>query len=288
MVKPIVWLRRLYLVGLIAFALWSARHGDFFIFGSLVFGLALGWILRPFIFKRALLNSLHHWTTRPSSLGEFPRLDRARVELFSQQWQDLGFELCGAFAVGFKNPAFSLLLRHPTEGAIAEISQVFALKTALPVKCAVLSFWGDARDLERLSSDLEREQNTSPLSSPEGASRQPERVVGEDELLVWSYATHNRAPNGYWKVLRYSRVLGTRLAPDTSPAELWRVHLERRAFLDERIPAPRIEDDLVRVLQSHAVVLTQLWRTRCRRTPFWRFLARAQRAPPEFLGEFSS
>ena len=266
MVKSFVWLNRLYLAGIIVFAAWRAWQGDFFIALSVLVGLVIGFCARPFILKRALLNSLARWDARPASIEEFPRLDRERVERLQREWEALGFEACGVFAGGNNNPAFSLLLRHPTEGAIAEVSQVFLLKRALPVVCGAFSYWGDARAIEELAAELSREEGgLAPLSSPQNTAPLRERVIGEDELKVWSYATHNRASNAYWKVLRHPRVLGTRLPPNTHPAELWRVHLERRAHLDERIPAPRIENDLVRVMQTHAVVLTQLWRFRVRR-----------------------
>lgn len=287
MAKPLRWLSRLYLAGFVALALGSAWHGDFFLFYCLAGGLTLGWVLRPILLKRALVASLGAWRVHPASPDEFPRLDRERVELLARELEALGFQKRGTFANGHKNPAFSLLLEHPTEGAIAEVSQVFVLKRALPVMCAVFSYWGDAGSLQRFAARLAPDEVAAPLSSPEGtAPRLPERVIGEEELPVWNYGTHDRPTNVYWKVLRHPRVLGTRLPPGTAPAELWRVHLERRAVLNKRIPAPRVEGDLVQVTHAHTQVITQLWRALARRAALWRFYARAQSASSEFLGEF--
>lgn len=67
---------------------------------------------------------------------------------------------------------------------------------------------------------------------------------------------------------------------------MWRIHLERRTTLSARIPASRLEHDLIPILQAHAIVYSAITRARLRRSSFAQFVILRKPTAREFLGEF--
>ena len=287
MAKGILWFSRVYIVCGVLFAFWRAAQGDFLLLAFVIMATPIAVVARAFIVKRVLVAALLPSHFQPASPGEFPLLDRAKMDELTRLWEELGFVSHGEFRGFGKTPPFFRLLAHPTEGALVEISQIFLLKRAFPVASGAFSYWGEAAPALSLADEIIAAQTAAaPLSSPDSRSPAREIEVKETDLSVWSYGTHTRAPNGFARLLSHPRVLGTRLPPETAPAEVWRVHLERRTILSARIPAPRLEHDLIAVLQSHAVVYSAITRARLRRTAIGKFVILRKPAATESLGEF--
>ena len=262
---------------------------------ALIIGGALGVIGLSFRLKTAFLKFFAPGSLRAGSADEFPLLDHAAWENLTQQWRELGFEPRTDRAGNMDNPAygqtFSRTLEHPSQGAVAEISQQFLPAQIGPITLSVVSFWGERAPIFQMAEQLKRASiaPAAPLAAP-GVTGDDAATALQlpDEMELWLLMTHNRAPNRFWPLMRQKRLLSRRVQGEIAPQELWRLHLEQRAPIEARLQLPHETGDLEPLLEAHGLVLSAQLRARLARTPAWKFgLARLRPAatPAVYDGE---
>lgn len=227
--------------------------------------------------KLNFLRSLAPETPRETVLEDWPRLDRAAWDEIGAAWRELGFAPIATLARGqVSSPtgaAVSQLWQRPERDAIVEVSQHFLPQNTLPVATFVVSYWGDGEALQQQARALEI--SVAPLASPLGDQGFPQTAPPSERLPVYSYSTHNRAPNWIFGLLLHPQVMGTRKAGD-APGALWETHLARRTMVSQALQSAPLTDDLERVLRAQSRVLAAIWHRRLSRD-FARQLWRARR-----------
>ena len=200
--------------------------------------------------------------------ADFPQLDRAAVEKYTDELRALGFtSLCD---YGVHSPTveltkvFARAMVHDEHGCIAEINQYFASARPLPVSVTVQSFFGD--EPPRLT--LPAVPN-APLPAP-GASQ----TQTLDEGDFWIYTTHNHPPHTLWKLLRRARMMGRRM-PGANAQELLRQHLTDRAKIAALLRVPPSRDLTIEHYFAWGHYLRQMHRQQLQYTNFYMALPRA-------------
>lgn len=259
---------------------------------ALPVGGVLGLVGLSLRLKSAFSRFFAPGSLRIGSAEEFPHLDRAQWQQLTQLWQQLGFELRVDRAGNMENPAFgptfSRTLEHRAQGAVAEISQMFLPNKIGPITLSLASFWGERAPVLQMAAQLQSADNAkAPLAAP-GAPQAATAPGLPDEMELWLLITHNRAPNKFWPLVRQKRLLSRRMASDITPENLWRAHLEQRAQIEARLQLPHETDDMEKLLEAHALVLSAQLQARLKRTPAWKFgwvrLSRAH-SPAVYDGE---
>ncbi len=238
--------------------------------------------------KKNFLSAFQLHYLQNARAEEFPDLDTAQLAQLTRTWEELGFVFAGDTSAGTlgvgTGAAFSRSFEHPTEGAVAEITQQFAPLKTLPFTSSVMSCWGERAPVFEAARALER--NFAPLASPSDSSTSGAPDVEESNL--WVLITHNRPPNKFWPLLRRRRIASLRLPPGTAPEVLWPAHLERRAEVEARLQQPHLRGELAPLGEAHGQLIRAHLLQRMRRTPAWKFgaafLSRAP-VPARYDGE---
>ena len=256
---------------------------------AILVGTIIGLVALGFRVKQILLRSFAPGSVRAGSIAEFSLLQLNELERLTLAWQELGFEVCGDYAGNLDNPragqTFSRVFEHPSQGAIAEVSQMFTPTQIVPFSASVLSFWGERERLFESAAQLRRVAAPAPLAAPAQTSH---AVAPVPAMEMWTLATHNRAPNKFWPLMRQSRVVSRRLPRDASPAMLWQSHLETRGEVEARLHQTPLRGDLEPLLESYNLVASACICAQLNRVPAWKFMvARFSRAkaPAIYNGE---
>ncbi len=292
--KLILGFCALYLVGFVAWGISGALSGDrlapLTLLLALPGGLLLGAISTCLHFKRAFVDFYAPNTRHPARPGEFPALQVAELEQLTREWEQLGFVLCrdqALIAGTGMGTVFSRSFEHPTQGAVAAVTQQITPLKTLPWMATVSTCWGEREPVFRAARSVE--DKVAPLALPTHVSSN--EVAPDLQETLWIFMTHTHAPNKFWRLMRQKRLMSERLAPASSPQELWHAHQERRALLESRLKELHLTGELLPLLDAHGLVLSaRLWRG-LKRTPAWKFgLAAASRAPiPErYDGELTA
>ncbi len=261
---------------LLTWAFYSSFLGNWrpfqFIVIGLGIGVAIGVVISPVIIKRMLITMFSSYSYRPAHLDEFPHLDLPALERLTTQWESLGFVQRGDFLGNSANPKlgtwFSRQFEHQSEGAVVTLMQQFTPTKTLPLNSSVTSLWGQREGAQRDRLELERiAAAIPPIASPlpPAPEKQP-----PDDLKFWASATHNRAPNRYFRLMRHPRVLGVRLEANTSPAQMWQFHRERATLIETRLGMAALRGDLPALLYAHGRVLNAILLRRIKATPAWK------------------
>lgn len=266
----------LYVIAYLVWGVWLAQKGDstvleFFPF-LLVFAFCFLSVMYCLQVKRMLITMFSSSDYRPATADEFPNLDVPELERLTTEWESLGFVQRGDSEGYSANPKlgnwFSRVFENESEGAIVQVLQQFTPTKTLPFNSSVASLWGqsDSEPSDRLELE-HRAEVIPPIASP--LSPQPQKPVS-DQLNFWSYSTHNRAPNRYFRVMKHSRVLGARLDPTTTPAQMWEFHQKRAALINARLGTAALRGDISPLLRAHGRVLGDILVRRLRKTPSWK------------------
>jgi hypothetical protein len=152
---------------------------------------------------------------------QFPHLDRARLQEWTEALQELGFRWVSDFRPSNMPEgapaAMARLFIHDEERCYAEVGQVFPLRALPPpLQCSIFSVVGTAPD------------------------------------NAWRLATNTVPPDGAAYLLRRPWSFWTR-HPDMAPGDLFRTHLARRAGLQQRYggePLPVSSDGFFALLNT--------------------------------------
>ena len=278
--KVLLALFAVYLLVYFAYVIRGVILGDRFALLILLVGVLVLILAGCAGIKKSFLVATRPHLRRPAQPEEFPTLDETALAQLTEQWQELGFVFTSDSAAGAlgsrMGAVFSRVLEHPGEGALVEMSQQFAPLKTLPFSTSITSAWGEREAMLQSARALQPE--SAPLAAPSGNVNNDKGSIQEPPL--WVFVTHNRAPNKFWPLMRQKRLMSERLAPASSPQELWQAHQERRALLESRLKEPHLTGELVPLLDAHGLVLNaRLWRG-LKRTPAWKFgMAVVSRAP---------
>jgi len=209
---------------------------------------------------------------RETNLGDWPKLDHAAWDETARGWRELGFEPRATWVTGVPKLGVSILQlwERSEEDALVEISQSFLPQRALPVTTMVLSFWGDGAALHEQADELQ--PVVAPIASPSTVAAPPNSVPASERLPIYSFGTHNRAPNWTWNLLLHPQLLGERLTGAT-PRTLWEIHLKRCAAMSQVLQQKPLEADLVALSLAEHRVTHALWHRRFQRhfsSQMWR------------------
>ena len=259
---------------------------------AILVGGFIGQIAFGFRVKQILTRSFAPGNVRAGNVAEFPLLGLDELERLTLAWRDLGFEVRGDYAGNMENPragqTFSRVFEHPSQGAIAEVSQMFTPTQIVPFSASVLSFWGEREALLQSAAQLRALTAPAPLAAP---TRTSDAAPPAPAMEIWALATHNRAPNKFWPLMRQARVVSRRLPRDATPKTLWQSHLETRADVEARLHQAPVCGDLEPWLDAYNRVVSARICEQLSRTPAWKFaLARFSRAqaPTIYDGELPS
>ena len=266
----------LYLIGYFVWGVGYAQKGDWtvleFIPFLLVFAFCFLLVMYCLQVKRMLITMFSSYDYRSATPDEFPDLDALELERLTTEWESLGFAQRGDSEGYSANPKlgnwFSRIFENESEGAIVQVLQQFTPTKTLPFNSSLASLWvqSDQQQSDRL--ELERRAEAiPPIASP--LPPQPQKLVS-DQLNFWSYSTHNRAPNRYFGIMKHPRVLGARLEPTATPAQMWEFHQKRAALIETRLGTTALRGDIAPLLRAHGRVLNDILARRLRKTPAWK------------------
>ena len=269
----------------------SAQGATIYVGGALLVGAALGFVVSCFRLKSAFVRAFSSGSLREGTPDEFPLLDKTQLERLTLAWESLGFERRD-FAGNMDNPrgapTFSRTFAHPTQNAVADISQSFSPAKVLPFTASVTSFWGERAAVIEAATRLQPVAGAPPLAAPVGETKAELPPELASEMQLWMLVTHNRLPNKFWSLMRQRRLISRRLERGATPETLWQAHLQGRAEVEARLNQPHLSGDLEPLLAAYSAVLSAQIHARLRRTPAWKFgVARFSlaKSPARYDGE---
>ena len=269
----------LYLVGFFWFLrtnLFDDGRAAIVIGGALLLGIALGFVVRCFRLKSALVRAFGTDSIRDGSPNEFPLLNVAELERLTLSWEELGFERSRDRASNPNNArdgaTFTRVLEHREQGALAEISQTFGRAKIFPFTAAVFSFWGERGPIFAAAEQLQPTVAVAPLAAPTSASPSGKPVTLKADEELWVLVTHNRPANKFWKLMERGRTVSRRIEASAS-SELWRAHLEERTEVEARLKQAHLRGDLDALLWAHGTILRAQLGARLPQISSWQFVA---------------
>lgn len=275
--KPLwrLWLLRIYTACVATYIIYDAvRRGDpwsavWGLGSMLIFFFFFLAVLFPPIFKQALIKALPADAMPvPVSPDDFPLLDRAKLESFGAELQELGFVALCDFSMSseaLKNAtAFARVMLHDEQGCIVEINQYFPQGKAWPMSVAFQSFFGEGP--RRMAFEA---PNPAPVPMP-GAP--VEETLPDAEF--WQYVTHNQRAYFQSRLWRNPRFLGRRMR-GAAPSELWLQHLSDREKIAARLKLPFVRDLSIEHYFLWCRWMRGVYRRQFRRTNFYLAVLRA-------------
>lgn len=195
---------------------------------AIVLGLAIYFVLTLIVgvyeLKKLAINSVpKNIRMIATQTSFFPELDTKRLEQYTEELNELGFEQLREYSVTSSNgkdvPCFARVFVHPTQHCIAEVGQVFAPHMENePLACVIFTTFDspDANQRAKLST-----------SAPPIPNAQNETDVAQLDDSIWAFATSNRKLDPILWTLRHPRKLIS-THPEESPSSLFKIHLAKR------------------------------------------------------------
>jgi hypothetical protein len=139
-------------------------------------------ILSLFSMKRRVIKNMPTaYTFPPATPGQFPQLDTAALEKYTQEFESMGFARLLDFSLVSNSPnpipSFCRLFAHTRHHCFAEVSQIFQRgKSPLPLKCSIQSVLQDGWSLgfsdrkPQAASAMIRRRKALSVSMPEAGT----------------------------------------------------------------------------------------------------------------------
>jgi hypothetical protein len=131
--------------------------------------------------RRVIKNMPTSYTFPPATLAQFPQLDAAALERYTQEFESMGFVRLLDFSLVSNAPnpipSFCRLFAHTRHHCFAEVSQLFPRgKSPMPLKCSIQSVLQDGWSLgfsdrkPQAASAMIRRRKALGVSMPEAAT----------------------------------------------------------------------------------------------------------------------